>query len=65
MLLLYSEHEVNINVYVSRLLEQVNNLSSGETKLPVLRIMFDALERICEKHDIFECGAFTLIGNSL
>lgn len=63
LLILYSDQEINMTVYVGRLLEQVNSLNADESKLPVLRIMFDSLEKIYQKHDIFEFGAFSLIGN--
>lgn len=62
LLILYSEQEVHMHSYVSRLLEQVNKMSCDESKLPSLRIMVDALERIYAKSDIFAYDEYMLLG---
>lgn len=62
MLILYSEQEINVQNYVNRLLEQLNKLNSDESKLPVLRIMIEALERIFAKSDIFSNDEYLLFG---
>lgn len=62
LLIVYSEQEVNTQNYVNRLLEQVNKLNSDESKLPILRIMVDALERIFAKQDIFALDEYLLFG---
>lgn len=62
LLILYSEQEVNIQNYANRVLEQVNKLNSDESKLPVLRIMIDAVERIFDKPDFFALDEYLLFG---
>lgn len=64
-LILNLEQELNIQMYSNRILEQVNKLNLDEHKLPILRIMIDALEKICDTNsNIFEFGSFVLIGNA-
>lgn len=63
MLIVYSQQEINAHNYVNRLLEQVNKLNSDESKMPVVRIMVDALERIYDKPDIFANDEYLLFGN--
>lgn len=62
LLIIHSDQEVNTQNYLNRLLEQVNKLNSNESKLPVLRIMVDALERILKKPDIFAFDEYLLFG---
>lgn len=64
LFILYSQQEVNMQAYANRFLEQINKLSNGESKLPILRIMFDALERIYEKSDIFALDEYLLFGKT-
>lgn len=63
MLIVYSQQEINAHNHVNRLLEQVNKLNSDESKMPVVRIMVDALERIYDKPDIFANDEYLLFGN--
>lgn len=65
LLIVYSRQEVNTKNYVSRLLEQVNKLNSDESKLPVVRIIVDALERIYDKPNIFANDEYLLFGKIL
>lgn len=65
LLILYSKQEVNTQNYVHRLLEQVNKLNSDESKLPVLRIMVEALERILDKPDFFALDEYLLFGKNI
>lgn len=62
LLILYSKQEVNTQNYVTRLLEQVNKLNTDEHKLPVLRIMIEAVERIFDKPDFFALDEYLLFG---
>lgn len=62
LLILYSKQEVNTQNYVTRLLEQVNKLNTDEHKLPVLRLMIEAVERIFEKPDFFALDEYLLFG---
>lgn len=55
---------MNTQNYVSRLLEQINKLNSDENKLPVLRIMIEALERICQKSDVFSNDEYMILGKT-
>lgn len=64
LLIVHSDQEVNTQNYVNRLLEQINKLNTNESKLPVLRIMVDALERIFKKPDIFASDEYLLFGMS-
>lgn len=62
LLILYSKQEVNAQNYVTRLLEQVSKLNTDEHKLPVLRIMIEAVERIFDKSDFFALDEYLLFG---
>lgn len=53
LLILYTEQDLSAQNCINRLLEQVNKLNPDESKLPVLRIMADALESVLNKSDIF------------
>lgn len=64
LLILYSQQDVNTQNYVSRFLEQINKFNSDENKLPVLRIMIDALERICQRSDIFSNDEYMIFGET-
>lgn len=62
LLIVYTEQEVNTQNYMNRLLEQVNKLIPDESKLPVLRIMIEALGLIFAKSDIFALDEYLLFG---
>lgn len=62
LLILYTEQGLNTQNYINRMLEQVNKLNSDESKLPVLRVMVDACERIFNKSDIFINEEYLLFG---
>lgn len=62
LLILQAEKRISIHDYVIRLLDQLNKLSMDENKLPILRIIADALEPLFAKQDIFELGEYIFIG---
>lgn len=62
MLLLQVEKHIGIQAYVIRLLEQLNKLTKDENKLPIMRIIADALDPLFVKKDIFELGQYIFIG---
>lgn len=62
MLIVYSEQGVNAQNYTNRLLEQVNRLNMDESKLPILRIMIESIDRIFDKTDIFALDEYLLFG---
>lgn len=64
LLILFANQEENVKNYAGRLLEQVTKLISDENKLPILRIMIDALERIYDKSDIFALDEYILLGEN-
>lgn len=62
LLILQAEKHISIHGYVIRLLEQLNKLPMDENKLPILRIIADALDPLFAKPDIFELGEYIFIG---
>lgn len=64
MIILGLEQAYDMNNYINRILDQVNKITSIETKMPLLRLLASALDHICDKPDLLECGGLTLIGNS-
>lgn len=62
LLILQAEGQISIHGYIIRLLEQLNKLPMDENKLPILRIIVDALESLFAKPDIFELGEYIFIG---
>lgn len=62
LLILCTEHGIHARNYIGRVLEQVNKLNSDESKLPVLRVMIEAFERIFDKSDVFANEEYLLFG---
>lgn len=64
LLILHAGKQISIHGYVIRLLEQLNKLTMDENKLPILRIIADALDPLFVKGNIFELGEYIFIGKS-
>lgn len=62
LVLLQVKREINVQSYLTKILDQVNRLNSDENKLPVLRVLVEILENMCTKENIFSIGTFTIIG---
>lgn len=62
MVLLQAEKQIGIQAYVIGLLKQLNKLTMDENKLPIMRIIADALDPLFVKQDIFELGEYIFIG---
>lgn len=62
LVLLQEKRDINVQSYLSKILDQVNKLNTDENKLPVLRIMVEILEKMCTKENMFAVGTYTIVG---
>lgn len=65
LFILHSTVNMDIHGYILRFLEQIHIINADENKLPTLKIMVDAAEKLFQKENIFECGEYLLLGKSL
>lgn len=62
MLILHSDQRVSIKSYVIRFIDQISAIGANDNKLSVMKVLFDALDRLFIQDDYFECGEHLLIG---
>lgn len=62
MLILLVEQRINIQGYLLRFLEQINAFNTNDSKLPVMKVLFDGMERLFSRENYFEYGEYLLLG---
>lgn len=65
LLLLFTEHEIDLSVYISKLVSQLNSITDKSVEgasLPVMKMLIDGLIEIFKLRQGFELGSHNLLG---